>query len=95
MNGVPCAHHTELCITILMEQNIPTDGRIPIVGVKAVKVKDRRGVVFEERPEGEVFAIGKPVNCWMSGGVLRQSFPFRSSASAGSAEVLPRTPFKT
>src|SRR4051794_6972525 len=46
MNGHPCAHHTDLCLKNLMAQDIPMEGRIPILGGKPVRVDDRSGVVF-------------------------------------------------
>jgi len=55
MHGIPCAHHTEMCVADLMGRTIPMEGRIPVMGGKAVKVEDRRGVVFDERPEAEAF----------------------------------------
>jgi hypothetical protein len=55
MNGTPCAHHLDLCGPNLIGQNVPMTGQIPIIGGKAVKVDDRRAVVFEERPEAEAF----------------------------------------
>ena len=55
MHGTPCAHYLDLCVPNLMGQNVPMTGQIPIIGGKAVKVDDRRGVVFEERPEAEAF----------------------------------------
>lgn len=55
MNGAPCAHHLEMCGPNLMGQNVPMTGQIPIIGGKAVRVGDRTGMVFEERPEAEAF----------------------------------------
>jgi len=55
MHGTPCAHHLDLCGPSLMGQDVPMTGQIPIIGGKAVKVDDRRAVVFEERPEAEAF----------------------------------------
>jgi len=55
MNGTPCAHYMEMCGPNLMGQNVPMTGQIPIIGGKAVRVDERRGVVFEERPEAEAF----------------------------------------
>lgn len=55
MHGTPCAHHLDLCVPNLMGQNVPMTGQIPIIGGRAVKVDDRRAVVFEERPEAEAF----------------------------------------
>lgn len=55
MNGTPCAHYMEMCGPNLMGQKVPMTGQIPIIGGKAVKVDDRRAVMFEERPEAEAF----------------------------------------
>ncbi len=55
MHGIPCAYHLDLCGQNLMGQSVPMTGQIPIIGGKAVKVDDHRGVVFEERPEAEAF----------------------------------------
>src|ERR1700730_14961468 len=55
INGTPCAHHLDFCGPNLMGQAIPMTGQIPMLGGKAVKVDDRRGVIFEERPEAEAF----------------------------------------
>jgi hypothetical protein len=55
MQGVPCAHYMDLCGPNLMGQAIPMTGQVPMLGGRAVKVDDRRGVVFEERPEAEAF----------------------------------------
>lgn len=54
-HGYPCAHHREICLADLTGQNIPMDGRIPVLGGKPVKMGDRRGVVFKEPPEAEAF----------------------------------------
>jgi len=55
MNGVPCAHHTELCIANLLGAQIPMQGRVPLIGGRPVMVDGRSGMIFEERPEAEAF----------------------------------------
>jgi hypothetical protein len=55
VHGAPCPHHLDLCGPNLMGQAIPMTGQIPMLGGKAVKVEDRRGVIFEDRPEAEAF----------------------------------------
>lgn len=40
MHGIPCAHHTDMCIANLMGHNIPLEGRIPVIGGKTVKVPE-------------------------------------------------------
>jgi len=55
MHGTPCPHHLDLCGPNLMGQAIPMTGQIPMLGGKAVKVDDRRGVIFGERAEAEAF----------------------------------------
>lgn len=55
VHGMPCPHHLDLCGPSLMGQAIPMTGQIPMLGGKAVKVEERRGVIFEERPEAEAF----------------------------------------
>ena len=55
MHGTPCAHHWDLCGPNLMGQAVPMTGQIPILGGKAVKVDERRSVIFVESPEAEAF----------------------------------------
>ncbi len=55
MHGSPCPHYMDLCGPSLMGQVIPMTGQVPMLGGRPVKVDDRRGVIFEERPEAEAF----------------------------------------
>ena len=55
MHGTPCPHHMDLCVPNLMGQAIPMTGQVPMLGGRPVKVDDRTGVIFEERPEAEAF----------------------------------------
>lgn len=55
MHGSPCPHYMDLCAPNLMGRAIPMTGQVPLLGGRPVKVDDRRGVIFEERPEAEAF----------------------------------------
>ena len=55
LHGAPCPHHMELCGPNLMGQPIPMTGRVPMLGGRHVKVDNRGGLIFEERPETEAF----------------------------------------
>ncbi|MCX6596302.1 MAG: hypothetical protein NTV70_08040 [Acidobacteria bacterium] len=55
MHGTPCPHYVDLCTLNLMGQAIPMTGQVPMLGGRLVKVDDRRGVIFDERPEAEAF----------------------------------------
>jgi hypothetical protein len=55
MHGTPCPHYMDLCLPNLMSQAIPMFGQVPMLGGRSVKIDDRRGVIFEERPEAEAF----------------------------------------
>ncbi|HEX4277305.1 MAG TPA: hypothetical protein VHZ74_18240 [Bryobacteraceae bacterium] len=54
-HGYPCPHYGDLCAASLMGQTVPMTGQIPMLGGRPVKVDDRKGVIFEERPEAEAF----------------------------------------
>ena len=54
-HGTPCPHYTDLCAANLMGRAVPLTGQVPMIGGRPVKVDDRTGVLFEERPEAEAF----------------------------------------
>lgn len=56
MHGMPCAHHTELCTTNLLGQEVPMTGQIPLAGAQLVKTDGKSGAVFEPSPEAEAFS---------------------------------------
>ena len=56
MHSSPCAHHATLSLANLMGNPVPMNGQIPISGGRAVKTKDRSGVVFDRSPEAEAFS---------------------------------------
>jgi hypothetical protein len=53
--GSPCANHVDLCISDLMGDHIPLDGRVPRSGGRIVKGGDRAGVVYDDSPEAQAF----------------------------------------
>jgi hypothetical protein len=56
MHGMPCAHHTQLCIANLIGQEIPMTGQIPLAGAQLVKTDGKNGAVYEPSPEAEAFS---------------------------------------
>jgi len=56
MNGMPCAHHTYLCISNLLGYNVPMTGQIPVSRGYSVKYAGKTGAIFQESPESEAFS---------------------------------------
>lgn len=57
LNGTPCLHHGELCISNLLGQFAPRLGQVPLAGGRPVRNADGKpGVVFQNSPEAEAFA---------------------------------------
>jgi len=56
MNGMPCAHHTDLCISNLLGYGVPMTGQIPVSRGRLVKYAGKTGAVFQQSPESEAFS---------------------------------------
>lgn len=56
MNGMPCAHHTYLCISDLQGDSVPLTGQIPVSRGRSVKYAGKTGAVFEQSPESKAFS---------------------------------------
>jgi hypothetical protein len=56
MHGVPCAHHTDLCISNLLGYGVPMTGQIPLSRGRLVKYAGKTGAVFQQSPESEAFS---------------------------------------
>jgi len=56
MYGMPCSHHTELCVSNLLGHNVPMTGQIPLTRGRLVKHAGKSGVVIEQSPESEAFS---------------------------------------
>jgi len=57
LSGVPCVHHSQLCIANLMGYPSPHLGQVPLAGGRPVRSADgKAGVVFEKSREAEAFS---------------------------------------
>jgi len=56
MHGVPCSHHTDLCISNLLGYSVPMTGQIPLSQGRLVKYASKTGAVFQRSPESEAFS---------------------------------------
>jgi hypothetical protein len=56
MHGMPCSHHTDLCISNLLGYRVPMTGQIPMIGGRLVKHGGKTGAVFQESQESEAFS---------------------------------------
>src|SRR3972149_9466951 len=56
MSGIPCAHHTDLCISNLLGYSVPMTGQIPVSRGRLVKHAGKAGAVFQRSPESEAFS---------------------------------------
>lgn len=56
IHSSPNVFHSQLCISNLLGNEIPMDGRILIAGGRPVKTADQSGIVYEVTPEAEAFS---------------------------------------
>ena len=56
MHGMPCSHHTDLCISNLLGRSVPMTGQIPLSQGRLVKHAGKSGAVFQQSPESEAFS---------------------------------------
>jgi hypothetical protein len=56
MHGMPCSHHTDLCISDLLGNPVPMTGQIPMSGGRLVKHGGKPGAVFQESQESQAFS---------------------------------------
>ena len=56
MNGMPCAHHTDLCISNLLGRSVPMTGQIPVSRGRSVKYAGKTGAVLQQSLESEAFS---------------------------------------
>jgi hypothetical protein len=56
IHSSPNVFHSKLCISNLLGNEIPMDGRILIAGGRPVKTADQSGIVYEVTPEAEAFS---------------------------------------
>jgi hypothetical protein len=56
MHGIPCAHHTDLCINDLLGYSVPMTGQIPVSRGHLAKYAGKTGAVFQQSPESEAFS---------------------------------------
>lgn len=56
MHSSPNAFHSQLCVSDLLGNRIPMDGRILARGGRSIKTADQTGIVFEISPEAEAFS---------------------------------------
>ncbi len=56
MHGMPCSHHTDLCISNLLGNRVPMTGQIPLSRGRLVKQGGKPAEVFEETNESKAFS---------------------------------------
>lgn len=56
INGIPCAHHTDLCISNLLGYSVPMTGQIPVSRGHLAKYAGKIGAVFQRSPESQAFS---------------------------------------
>jgi len=55
-HSAPNVFHTQICISNLLGNEIPMDGRILLAGGNPVKTADQSGIVYDVSPEAEAFS---------------------------------------
>lgn len=55
MHGTPSAYHVPICVSNLMGQSIPMEGRIMVPEARAVKHGDRTGILIDQSRELKAF----------------------------------------
>jgi hypothetical protein len=56
MGGMPCAHHTFLCINNLLGSSVPLTGQVPVSRGRSVRYGAKTGAVFQQSPESGAFS---------------------------------------